>query len=117
MKKLHMSLALVVLSSAPALAESWIVVEGPKGETQGAWEVTQRGGEISGKGVSQSRGAMGASYQVTGAISGGKVTARRVASTDGRTCNYIGEEKSQTEIVGTAICAGASGVWRVTRKQ
>lgn len=116
MKRIVLVSVLVGLGAAPAFAEKWTVIEGPKGETQSVWDVSRQGETYAGKGVSQTRGAAAATYDVTVAISGGKVTASRMRSSDQRSCNYIGEVKNATEIAGTAICGGVSGVWRVTRK-
>lgn len=114
MKRIALIAAIMGLGVAPAWAEKWTIIEGPKGETQGVWEIERQGDKLSGKGMAQTRGAS-ASFELVGTLSGGKVSASRLRSSDMRSCNYIGEEKSDKEIVGSAICGGVAGVWRATR--
>ena len=105
------------LSLTQASAEQWRVIEGPKGDVTGFWDVKLSGNAISGKGSARDSNSKSVTFELKGAIEGKTVNLDRLAASDNRSCKYIGEAQGETEIVGTSICGGAQGPWRVTRQQ
>jgi hypothetical protein len=119
MKTIHAiaAAAALILPVSSAMAETWTVYEGAKGETRGVWDITVRGASFTGNAAMLAPKGRSINYQVTGEAKGGKIILRRIAPSDRLGCTYMVDETREPTFSGSAICDGQSFPWRVSRKK
>lgn len=106
-----LSSCLVLGSAAGAVAESWRVVEGGQGATQGMWDVTWSGANANGNADMFDARGQKLSYLVTGSLADGTYTFERTVASDGSMCRYTGARRGDGKIAGTSECPDGLGVW------
>ena len=108
-----LAIALAAGSAAAQQAATWVVTEGTSG--RGEWQVTVRGGTISGRGTMTMSGRQ-VSFGITGEVRGEELLLQRTASSDGRHCAYRGRVGADGRIAGTALCGMRNNSWLAVRK-
>ena len=101
----------VLGSLTAAAADPWRVVEGPKGETQGMWDITFTGSTADGNADMVDPRGQKVSYLLAGSLTDGRYDFERISSTDGSLCRYTGARRDDGKIAGTSDCPDGLGVW------
>jgi ABC-type transport system substrate-binding protein len=107
------------LTIAPALAESWHVVEGPDGKTTGVWTIEMKDGVVTGSAVMTTTDHKPLTYALSGKVVDNSWTLDRIKPSDNILCTYTGTSpvtsglKKPTEINGSAYCQARTGLWKV----
>lgn len=105
----------MALSADVASAETWTVVEGDKGAIHGVWQVSIQGSTIAGSAAMLGPKGQALSYRVAGEIRDEKLVVHRVGPSDRTSCTYVVEMSRSDKLAGSALCAGTSYPWHVTR--
>lgn len=109
--KVKRSLALVLactLLSPLAMAERWMVNEGPRGEWAGVWNLRASTGNFN---ITMRQGGAAITAEGFYIRSGNIVSIARTKTSDGNDCHYMGAINGKA-ISGTAFCAsGGPYAW------
>lgn len=107
------------LTIAPALAESWHVIEGPDGKTTGVWTIEIKDGVVTGAATMTTSDHKPLTYALSGKVVGNSWVLDRIKPSDAILCTYQGKSaettglKKPTEITGSAYCQARTGLWKV----